>query len=57
MMVIKEKLVNPNAQQKSEEQIKCYQAPQIILELELEAQAGSSLSLPDLGEGMGEEAP
>jgi len=47
--------VNPNTQKESE--IKCYQAPQIILELELEAQAGSSLSLPDLGEGMGEEAP
>ncbi|MFN3309531.1 MAG: hypothetical protein ACK44E_10025 [Anaerolineales bacterium] len=33
---------------------KPYQAPQIVLEIELETQAGSPLSLPDFDDELGE---
>jgi hypothetical protein len=46
--------MNPENQTEWQGEAKCYQAPHIVLELELEAQAGSTLSLPDLEEEINE---
>lgn len=46
--------MNPELRTNWQGVIKRYQAPQVILELELETQAGSTLSLPDLEEEISE---
>lgn len=46
--------MHPELQTDWQAEVKRYQVPQIIVELDLEAYAGSPLSLPDLEEEISE---